>query len=38
MLLTKGYFIGHIISYAGIEVYPTKEEVLSKLPVPNTLK
>jgi hypothetical protein len=38
MLLTKGVVLGHIISSTGIEVDPTKIEVLSKLPVPNTLK
>ena len=36
MLLTKGIVLGHHISAKGIQVDPTKIEIISKLPSPQT--
>ena len=38
MLLTEGIFLGHHISSQGIEVDPTKIEVIIGLPSPKTQK
>ena len=38
MMLTKGIVLGHHVSSTGIKVDPTKIEVMSKLPPPQTQK
>ena len=38
MMLTKGIVLGHHVSSIGIKVDPTKIEVISKLPPPQTQK
>jgi len=38
MLVTKGVVLGHVVFAAGIEVDPTKIEVLFTLPIPKNKK
>lgn len=38
MLFTKGVVLGHIISQDGVEIDPTKLEVIINLPIPKTPK
>ena len=38
MLLTEGIVLGHHVSLQGINVYPTKIEVIVSLPSPKTQK
>jgi len=37
-MVQEGIVLGHKISCKGIEVYPTKVEVISKLPLPTNVK
>ena len=38
MMFTKGVVLGHVVSQDGIEVNPTKIEVITKLSPPQTQK
>jgi hypothetical protein len=38
MMMSKGVVLGHYISYAGIQVDPTKIQVILDIPTPSTQK